>query len=130
MDDRQEYGEVRYVALGMLGFDGWIGPDARPWQFVVGVGMACAVTALPILILLMEKLGLLREPIGQRILRYASLDDIAIWGVLAIILLDFERIGRQAVFLVGFALAAMAVRSASSRLCHLASFITMKKLLS
>jgi hypothetical protein len=61
--------------------------------------MACAVTALPILILLMEKLEILRQPIGQRILRYASLDDIAIWGVLALILMDWERIGRQGAFL-------------------------------
>jgi Kef-type K+ transport system membrane component KefB len=34
--------------------------------------------ALPIPILLMEKLAILRQPIGQRILRYASVDDIAI----------------------------------------------------
>jgi Kef-type K+ transport system membrane component KefB len=66
---------------------------------ILGIGMACAVTALPILVLLMEKLEILREPIGQRILRYASLDDVAIWGVLALILLDWERIGRQGAFL-------------------------------
>jgi Kef-type K+ transport system membrane component KefB len=64
------------------------------------------VTALPILILLMEKLEVLRQPIGQRILRYASLDDIAIWGVLAVILMDWERIGRQGTFLVAFVVAA------------------------
>lgn len=72
--------------------------------------MACAVTALPILILLMEKLAILRQPIGQRILRYASLDDIAIWGVLALVLLDWERIGRQVGFLVGFAVACVLFR--------------------
>ena len=98
------------VAFALLGFGGWIGESARPWQFVVGVGMACAVTALPILILLMEKLDLLRQPIGQRILRYASLDDIAIWGVLALVLMDWERIGRQAAFLLAFALACVAYR--------------------
>ena len=87
------------VAAVMLGFTGWIGDQGRPWQFVAGIGMACAVTALPILILLMEKLDILRSPLGQRILRYASLDDIAIWGVLAIILMDWQRIGRQAAFL-------------------------------
>ena len=70
-----------------------MGPPRDPWQFVLGVGMACAVTALPILILLMEKLEILRQPIGQRILRYASVDDIAIWGVLALILMDWTRIG-------------------------------------
>ena len=98
------------AAAGMLMYAGWIGPAALPWQFVLGVGMACAVTALPILILLMEKLEILREPIGQRILRYASLDDIAIWGVLAALLMDWERVGRQAGFLAGFALAAWAFR--------------------
>jgi Kef-type K+ transport system membrane component KefB len=86
---------------------GW-GRKALTWQFVLGVGMACAVTALPILILLMEKLEILRQPIGQRILRYASLDDIAIWGVLALILMDWERVGRQAAFLLAFALLGWA----------------------
>ncbi|MGI4718277.1 MAG: cation:proton antiporter [Janthinobacterium lividum] len=104
------------AALGMLGYAGWIGPNARDWQFVLGVGMACAVTALPILILLMEKLEILREPIGQRILRYASLDDIAIWGVLALILLDWERVGRQLGFLVAFGAATWLYRRLMVRL--------------
>jgi Kef-type K+ transport system membrane component KefB len=43
-------------------------------------------------------------------LRYASLDDIAIWGVLAIILLDWTRVGRQLGFLVAFALATLIFR--------------------
>ena len=98
------------IAFGMLRFDGWVGTDGQPWQFVVGVGMACAVTALPILILLMEKLELLRSHLGQRILRYASLDDVAIWGVLALVLMDWERIGRQAAFLLAFGLACIAYR--------------------
>ena len=71
--------------------------------------MACAVTALPILILLMEKLEILRQPIGQRILRYASLDDVAIWGVLALILMDWQR-GMQAMFLVAFAVCSYGFR--------------------
>ena len=98
------------VALGMLLLDGWMGSGAQPWQFVVGVGMACAVTALPILILLMERLDVLRHPLGQRVLRYASLDDIAIWGVLAVILLDWARMGQQLGFLVAFVVAALLFR--------------------
>jgi len=98
------------VAAGMLRYDGWIGSEATTWQFVFGIGMACAVTALPILILLMGKLEILRQPIGQRILRYASLDDIAIWGVLALILLDWTRIGRQGGFLVVFAVSSYGFR--------------------
>jgi Kef-type K+ transport system membrane component KefB len=98
------------AAAGLLLVEGWIGATAMTWQFILGVGMACAVTALPILILLMEKLEILRQPIGQRILRYASLDDIAIWGVLAIILLDWTRVGRQLGFLLAFGLATILFR--------------------
>jgi Kef-type K+ transport system membrane component KefB len=100
----------------MLHFAGWIGPQARPWQFVLGVGMSCAVTALPVLILLMEKLEILRAPLGQRILRYASLDDIAIWAVLALILMDWERIGRQILFLVAFGVLTWGFRALMRRL--------------
>jgi len=105
------------AAVVMLGTSvGWMGPNARTWQFVAGVGMACAVTALPILILLMEKLTILREPVGQRILRYASLDDIAIWGVLALILTDWARVGKQAFFLAAFAVLTWLLRKLMQRL--------------
>jgi Kef-type K+ transport system membrane component KefB len=104
------------VAIGMLAYDGWIDESAKPWQFVLGIGMACSVTALPILILLMDKLTILRQPIGQRILRYTSLDDLLIWFVLAIILLDWSRVGSQLAFLITFVLAALAFRQWMPRL--------------
>jgi Kef-type K+ transport system membrane component KefB len=104
------------AALLMIGMPGWIGAEARPWQFVAGVGMACAVTALPILILLMEKLDVLRRPLGQRILRYASVDDIAIWGVLALILMDWQRVGKQLAFAVAFVLLSLVFRRLMRRL--------------
>ena len=107
---RRESGVAAGLALGtpllfgaaagvmLLAHQGWVGNEAHEWQFFLGIGMSCAVTSLPILILLMEKMEVLRQPIGQRILRYASLDDIAIWAVLALILLDWERVGRQLIF--------------------------------
>jgi Kef-type K+ transport system membrane component KefB len=98
------------AALALLLVPGWIGSAGKTWQFVVGIGMASAVTALPILVLLMEKLGILRQPIGQRILRYASLDDLLIWGVLAVILMDWERVGRQLGFLIAYAVLSFAFR--------------------
>ncbi|WP_431476611.1 cation:proton antiporter [Massilia eburnea] len=98
------------AAVILLGQHGWIGAKGMSWQFVLGIGMACAVTALPVLVLLLEKLEMLRLPIGQRILRYASLDDVAIWGVLAIIMLDWERVGRQLGFLLVFALVTIPFR--------------------
>ena len=126
--NRRESGITAGLALGvplacgcvagavLSTYDGWIGPRALPWQFIVGIGMACAVTALPILILLMEKLGVLRQPLGQRLLRYASLDDVAIWGVLALILMDWERVGKQVGFMVLFAAASYAFHKLMTRL--------------
>lgn len=104
------------AALVLLQFDGWIGPEAQNWQFVLGIGMAAAVTALPILVLLMEKMQILRQPLGQRILRYASLDDIAIWAVLAIVVMDWMRMERQAIFLALFIPACWAFRRFMVRL--------------
>ena len=109
-------GSSAALVILIYGGSGWIGTAGADWQFVLGVGMACAVTALPILVLFLEKLELLRQPMGQRILRYASLDDLAIWAVLALILLDWERVGRQAGFIVLFVPAAFAIRALIQRL--------------
>jgi Kef-type K+ transport system membrane component KefB len=88
----------------------WMGPHASGLQFVAAVGMACSVTALPILVLFLQKLGILREAFGQRILRYASIDDVAIWGVLALVLFDWRRVVTQAGFFLGFAAASTILR--------------------
>ena len=99
------------AALGLLSLsDTWLGPNGSHRQAVLGLGMACAVTALPILVLLLEKLNVLRTDFGQRVLRYASLDDVVIWSVLAIILLDFDRLGRQGGFLLLFAVSSVVFR--------------------
>jgi len=104
------------AASVLVCFPGWVGPRVHTWQFILGVGMACAVTALPILVLFLERLGVLGTALGQRILRYASMDDIAIWGVLALILMDWNRVGRQAGFLFAFAGAAFGLRHLMQRL--------------
>jgi Kef-type K+ transport system membrane component KefB len=106
------------AALLLVSYPGWIGPKAATWQFTLGTGMACAVTALPILVLLMEKMEILRQPMGQRILRYASLDDVAIWGVLALIMLDWERVGRQLGFLLAFGVLTFLFRRLMSVLAQ------------
>lgn len=103
------------VGAALLEQPGWAGSGAAPWQFVLAIGMTCAVTALPVLILFMDKLALLGHPLGQRILRYASLDDIALWGVLAVILLDWARLTWQLSYLAAFAAAAVLLRRVMPR---------------
>lgn len=97
--------------LALLQFTGWQGPKSQDWQFILGIGMASAVTALPILVVLMEKLHILRTDLGQRVLRCASLDDILIWAVLAVILMDWQRLSNQAVFLIVYILVAWQLRT-------------------
>ena len=98
------------AALILVQTPGWVGAAGVGWQAVLGIGMACAVTAMPILVQFLGQLGLLRDPLGQRVLRYASLDDLAIWAVLALILLDWDRVGRQGLFMVCFLAAAPLMR--------------------
>jgi len=86
------------------------GSKTSTWQFALGIGMACAVTALPILVLFMEKLKILRMPIGQRILRYASLGDIFLWSVLAVILLNWNSLLLQLLFLLVYFLTGFYFR--------------------
>jgi len=109
------FGLVAAMLLLQWG-DQWRGANGATWQVVLGTGMACAVTALPILVLLLQKLEILRTPFGQRILRYASLDDLAIWAVLAAILLDWQRLGMQVGFMVLFALVCLIYRKVMAML--------------
>jgi len=119
---RRESGITAGLALGVplslgciVGFllaqhPGWIGVQAHTWQFTLAIGMSCSITALPILIVFLEKMELLRQPIGQRVLRYASLDDVLIWTVLAVVMLDLERLKTQLLFLVSFGVATVLFR--------------------
>lgn len=94
----------------------WLGDNAHEWQFVLSVGMATAVTALPILILLLEKMNILKSEIGIRCLRYASFDDIAIWTVFALILLDFNRIFKQSIFFLLYIIVAYFIIKYSDKI--------------
>ena len=94
----------------------WMGPKALDWQFVLGVGMSCAVTALPILILLMEKLDILRRPLGQRVLRYGRVGGVAVWAVLGVVLVGWQGVGRQAAFMLAFVLVGSLFRRLMQRL--------------
>lgn len=94
----------------------WIGETAEQWQFSLATGMALSVTALPILILLLEKMHILKHDIGIRCMRYASFDDVAIWTVFAIIMLEWHRVARQGVFLLIYVLVALLIRKYSHRL--------------
>ena len=43
--------------LDPFGFTGWIGDQGQPWQFVAGIGMACAVTGIRIFLHTRQRAG-------------------------------------------------------------------------
>jgi Kef-type K+ transport system membrane component KefB len=103
------------AAVVLLNFVDWVGPQGTVWQMVLGTGMACAVTALPVLMALIEELNWLGTPLGARLLRYASADDILVWIVLALLLVDPASSLRQIGFLAGFVLASLWMRRLIAR---------------
>lgn len=75
--------------------------DSR-WQFSMAMGLTCAITALPVLIIFLEKLNILYTNLGQRLIQYASLDDIIMWTIFAVIMLDKNTILNQFIFLFSY----------------------------
>lgn len=93
----------------------WMGETAQQWQFALAVGMAMSVTALPILVILLDKMKILKHQIGERCLRYASFDDVAIWTVFALIMLEWDKIAKQSAFAVAYAGSVFVIRKLVKR---------------
>lgn len=99
------------IAAYFIGFNrSWLGEEASQLQFSFGVGLACTVTALPILVLIMEKLTIMKTSLGQRVLRYASMGDIVIWVLLAVILLDWARLSNQLLMISFFVISVPVIK--------------------
>lgn len=62
------------------------GAGAPPWAFVVGVGVAVGVTALPVLAAILREMGLTGTRLGNEALGCAALNDGALWLVVAALL--------------------------------------------
>lgn len=63
-----------------------VGAGAPAWAFVVGVGVAVGVTALPVLAAILREMGLLRTRLGSEALGCAAVNDAALWVVVAALL--------------------------------------------
>lgn len=59
------------------------GQGAPAWAFVLGVGVAVGVTALPVLAAILREMGLLGTRLGAEALGCAAVNDAALWVVMA-----------------------------------------------
>lgn len=63
-----------------------VGAGAAPWAFVVSVGVAVGVTALPVLAAILREMGLMNTRLGTEALGCAAVNDAALWVVVAALL--------------------------------------------
>ena len=77
------------AAWGLLTFlpaEGLVGRLDNPILFCVSFGLCMAVTALPILVVVLRELGFNMKPIGTIALAVGAVDDALLWSALSVIL--------------------------------------------
>ena len=81
-----------FLAASALGYGlalfapGLMGAAADPLVFCMAIGLACAVTALPVLVALLHERNDHESVLGKLAIRIAILDDIWLWLVLLVLL--------------------------------------------
>ena len=75
------WGLITYAAV-----PGLVGTLASPTLFAVAFGLCMAVTALPVLVVILRELGFNQRPIGTIALAIGGVDDALLWSSLTILL--------------------------------------------
>lgn len=101
------------VALGWWLPDRFLGTDGRRWIFAVFVGIALAISSLPVAARILADLGLLTRPIGQLVMAVAMTNDVIGWILLGL-LAGLAETGSISAFdlllsVIGLALTTVAV---------------------
>jgi Kef-type K+ transport system membrane component KefB len=77
---------VASLMLNNLNGPGILGADVSPWLYSIAFGLCMAVTALPVLVIVLRELGFNERPIGTIALAVGGVDDALLWSSLAILL--------------------------------------------
>jgi Kef-type K+ transport system membrane component KefB len=85
----------------ILGYPGLGGPKGDIWIFSFAIGICVSVTALPVLIAILDETGLSDTMIGRLATNCALLDDVWLWLGLAA-LLSFVAIGEYPLKTIAF----------------------------
>jgi Kef-type K+ transport system membrane component KefB len=74
------------LMLGSLNGPGILGHEISPLLYSVAFGLCMAVTALPVLVIVLRELGFNEKPIGTIALAVGGVDDALLWSSLTILL--------------------------------------------
>ena len=71
----------------MLFFDDpiWHNPDMPFWKYVWTMGVATCITAMPLLVIASQNLGIYNTPNFRKLLALVTFDDLILWATVAII---------------------------------------------
>lgn len=72
--------------INLYGADQLVGRLGNPIIFAVAFGLCMAVTALPVLVVVLRELGFNQKPIGTIALAIGGIDDALLWSSLAVLL--------------------------------------------
>ena len=75
-----------WLLLNYYGAPGIIGKSENVPLFVAAFGLCMAVTALPVLVIVLRELGFNQKPIGTIALAVGAVDDAILWSALAVVL--------------------------------------------
>jgi Kef-type K+ transport system membrane component KefB len=75
-----------WLLLNYYGAGGIIGNAGNVPLFVASFGLCMAVTALPVLVIVLRELGFNQKPIGTIALAVGAVDDAILWSALAVVL--------------------------------------------
>ena len=81
------------AVTGLFLYDGFAGPQATPFAFVLLVGTAISITAFPVLARLLVERGMLNTNVGILALTSASIDDVLAWCLLAFVIASIHSHG-------------------------------------
>jgi Kef-type K+ transport system membrane component KefB len=75
-----------WALISMYHGPGLVGMIGNPTLFAVAFGLCMAVTALPVLVVVLRELGFNQRPIGTIALAIGGIDDALLWSSLTILL--------------------------------------------
>jgi Kef-type K+ transport system membrane component KefB len=75
-----------FALLGQASIPGLVGELGNTPLYAIAFGLCMAVTALPVLVVILREIGFNVKPIGTIALAIGGIDDALLWGALAIIL--------------------------------------------
>jgi Kef-type K+ transport system membrane component KefB len=63
----------------------WHNLDQNPWKFILAMGVATCITALPMLVIACRSLGIYGTDLYHRLLMLVTFDDLILWTTVALI---------------------------------------------